>query len=137
MAKWAHSLIRISTFEVETLQKQLAEVVTRRTQAEMRLATLDAEFELELSRARQDHILASQMPAYREGFSRRRDEVLSSLDIIAEEERGIRDQLALAFESLKKFEHVAEVSKLRKLAAAAKIEQAQMDETALRLSQVS
>jgi flagellar FliJ protein len=63
--------------------------------------------------------------------------VVSQLDIIAEEERGIRDQLALAFEALKKFEHVAEVAKLRKLSAAAKKEQAQMDETALRLSQAS
>ncbi|MGZ3304755.1 MAG: flagellar export protein FliJ, partial [Asticcacaulis sp.] len=27
MTKWAHSLIRLSTFEVETLQKRLAEVV--------------------------------------------------------------------------------------------------------------
>lgn len=135
MAKWAQSLIRISTYEVETLQKQLAEVVTRRTQTEMRLATLEAEFEVELNRARSDPSLTAQLPAYRQGVDARKAEAQSALDIIAHEERGVRDQLGLAFESLKKFEHVAEMSKLRKMAALNKAEQAQMDETALRLSQ--
>ena len=43
MTKWAQSLIRISNYEVETLQKRLAEISTRRATAEMRLAVLDAE----------------------------------------------------------------------------------------------
>ena len=42
MTQWAQSLIRISTYEVETLQKRLAEIGTRRATAEMRIAVLDA-----------------------------------------------------------------------------------------------
>ena len=47
MTAWAQSLIRISSYEVETLQKRLAEITARRSSAEMRLAVLDAEVEVE------------------------------------------------------------------------------------------
>ena len=40
---WRQSLIRISHHEVETLQKRLAEIVERRSQAEVKLALLEAE----------------------------------------------------------------------------------------------
>ena len=51
---WRQSLIRISTYEVEVMQKRLAEVVDRRTHAEMRLAVLEAEAEAEMDHARRD-----------------------------------------------------------------------------------
>ena len=38
MTAWAQSLIRISSYEVETLQKRLAEITARRASAEMRVA---------------------------------------------------------------------------------------------------
>ena len=41
MTAWAHSLIRISNYEVETLQKRLAEITARRASAEMRIAVLE------------------------------------------------------------------------------------------------
>ena len=43
MSNWAQSLIRISNYEVETLQKRLAEITSKKASAEMRLAVLDAE----------------------------------------------------------------------------------------------
>ena len=43
MTAWAQSLIRISNYEVETLQKRLAEITARRASAEMRIAVLEAE----------------------------------------------------------------------------------------------
>ena len=90
MTSWAHSLIRISNYEVETLQKRLAEITARRASTEMRLAVLDAE------------------------------------------EAGARDALTSAFEELKKFEQVAETTRLNKLIAAAKRETAAFDELGLR-----
>ena len=36
MTTWAQSLIRISNYEVETLQKRLAEISARKAEAEMR-----------------------------------------------------------------------------------------------------
>lgn len=133
MPKWAKSLIRLSTFEVETLQKRLAEVVTRRTHLEMRIATLDAEYEVECLKAANDIALQHHMTAYKHGFKHRRDNVVLELDTVVREEDGVRDSLAHAFEDLKKFEHVAEISNLRRLATARKVESAAMDEVALRL----
>jgi len=132
MTKWAKSLIRLSTFEVETLQKRLAEVVTRRTHAEMKIATLDAEFELECVKASGDPHLSRHLPAYRHGHKLRRDTQAAELDLIVREEDGVRDSLSKAFEDLKKFEHVAEVTKLNRIAAEKKIEDAMLDEVALR-----
>ena len=51
---------------------------------------------------------------------------------IAAEEEGARDALTGAFEELKKFEHVAETTRLNKLTAAAKREAAAYDEMGLR-----
>ena len=52
--KWAQSLIRLSSFAVETIQKRLAEVAERRMAAEMRRLMLEAEGEAEAARAAQD-----------------------------------------------------------------------------------
>ncbi|MBW8881176.1 MAG: flagellar export protein FliJ [Asticcacaulis sp.] len=133
MTKWAKSLIRLSTFEVETLQKRLAEVVTRRTHVEMKIATLDAEYELECMKAANDTALSHHLGAYKRGFKHRRETCVTELDLISREEDGVRDQLGMAFEDLKKFEHVAEATKLRRDAAFKKAESAAMDEAALRL----
>jgi flagellar export protein FliJ len=132
MTKWAKSLIRLSTFEVETLQKRLAEVVTRRTHAEMKLATLDAEYELECVRASEDPMLSHSLTAYKRGFQHRRDIVSGDLDLIIQEEDGVRDSLGLAFEDLKKFEHVAEITHLKRVANDKRIENALLDEVSLR-----
>lgn len=133
MTKWAHSLIRISTYEVETLQKRLADVAAQRQQCEMRIATLDAEFELESARAANDTAMAAHMPAYRAGFKVRREQAVEALTQSEHQEMGVRDELTRAFEELKKFEHVAETTKLRQSLARNRAENAVMDETALRL----
>ncbi len=133
MTKWAKSLIRLSTFEVETLQKRLAEVVTRRTHVEMKIATADAEYEIECIKASGDPHLARHLPAYKHGHKLRRDQLSADLDLIVREEDGVRDSLSSAFEDLKKFEHVAEVTKLNRIAAEKKVENAMLDEVSLRM----
>ena len=74
MTQWAHSLIRISNYEVETLQKRLAEITARRVSAEMRLTVLEAEAELERERARADHEAGMMLIAYLKGWNLRREE---------------------------------------------------------------
>jgi flagellar protein FliJ len=134
MTKWAHSLIRISTYEVETLQKRLAEITARRVSAEMRTATLDAEHAVERERARDDAEALSLMPAYVAGWKFRRDAAQAQVDAIAQEEQGAREALAQAFEAQKKFEHVAEMSRLQAVAEAGKREAAMLDELAIQRS---
>ena len=102
MTAWAQSLIRISNYEVETLQKRLAEITARKADAEMRVAMLEAEAEGERERARQDATVSMMLGAYLDGWK------------------------------LKKFEHVAETTRLNAIIAAGKRETAAFDEMGLR-----
>ncbi|TCS16677.1 flagellar export protein FliJ [Caulobacter sp. BK020] len=132
MTKWADSLIRISNHEVETLQKRLADIVERRQTAEMKVAMLDAEAEAEAMRAQGDVEAGWYMIGFRQGNRIRRDQALLEIDQILIEEAGARDALSLAFENLKKYEHVAEAAKVAKAKLAGKLEIAALDELGLR-----
>lgn len=132
MTTWAQSLIRISNYEVETLQKRLAEITARRASTEMRLAVLDAEAEVERERSRHDTDTGLLLSAYLAGWKARKDVAEADLAVLDSEEAGARDALTAAFEELKKFEHVAEATRLNELAAAAKRETAAFDELGLR-----
>ncbi|NWE53482.1 flagellar export protein FliJ [Brevundimonas sp. P7753] len=132
MTAWAQSLIRISNYEVETLQKRLAEVAARKAEAEMRVAVLDAEVEIERQNARLDPSSGMMLQAYLKGWAMKRADAEGLVAAVAAEEEGARDALTSAFEELKKFEHVAEAARLSKLLAAAKRETAAFDEMGLR-----
>lgn len=126
------SLIRISTHEVETLQKRLAEIVDRRTMVEIHLAVLEAEGESELRNARADAEAGWYMAGFREGLKLRKTNAQAAIDAIALEELGARDALAEAFEALKKYEHVAENHRLAARKEAGRRETAALDELGLR-----
>lgn len=132
MTAWAQSLIRISNYEVETLQKRLAEITARRASAEMRIAVLEAEAEVEQERARQDAEAAMLLQAYLNGWKVRKVAAETDVAEIEAEEAGARDALTGAFEELKKFEHVAEMTRLNAMIAAGKRETAAFDEMGLR-----
>ena len=132
MTSWAHSLIRISNYEVETLQKRLAEITARRASTEMRLAVLDAEAEVERERSRHDTAAGMLLGAYLAGWKARKAAAETDVAELAAEEAGARDALTSAFEELKKFEQVAETTRLNKLIAAARRETAAFDELGLR-----
>ena len=132
MTAWAQSLIRISNYEVETLQKRLAEVAARKAEAEMRVAVLDAEVEIERQNARLDPSSGMMLQAYLKGWAMKRADAEGLVAAVAAEEEGARDALTSAFEELKKFEHVAETTRLNQLVALAKRETAAFDEMGLR-----
>jgi flagellar protein FliJ len=132
MTAWAQSLIRIANYEVETLQKRLAEITARRTSAEMRIAVLDAEAEIEQERAREDADAAMMLQAYLNGWKLRKGAAEADVVVMDAEEEGARDALTSAFEELKKFEHVAEMTRLNAAIEAGKRETAAFDELGLR-----
>jgi flagellar FliJ protein len=129
---WKESLIRISSYEVEMLQRRLAEVVERRSYAELRLVILDAESEAEIVSADQD----AQAGWYRAGFlqamRQRRANLQAEIAGLGTEEAGARDALAEAFEALKRFEHVAETARLAAVKQEARRETVALDELGLR-----
>ena len=130
--KWAQSLIRISTFEVETLQKRLAEIVDLRVQVEVKMSLIDAEAEAEALRARTDAEAGWYLAGFREGVKLRVASFQAALDALAQEEAGARDALAQAFEELKKYEQVAENAKTAAAKETARRETAALDELGLR-----
>ena len=132
MTAWAQSLIRISSYEVETLQKRLAEITARRASAEMPIAVLEAEAEIEQVRARDDTDAAMLLQAYLNGWKLRKGAAQADVVVLDAEEEGARDALSGAFEELKKFEHVAEMTRLNAMIAAGKRETAAFDELGLR-----
>jgi len=129
---WAKSLIKLSTYEVELLQKRLGEITERRLQAEMRLALLEAEGEAEAERARQDAEAGWYQVGFWEGLRARKALVQAEIGRIALEEAGARDALASAFEEQKKYEQVAEGIRLAQLKETSRRETAALDELGLR-----
>jgi len=129
---WQDSLIRISNHEIEELRKRLAEVIGRRTDAEMRLVILEAEAETEIVRADAD----AQAGWYRAGFLQavrtRRADLQGQIGALTAEEAGARDALSEAFEALKKFEHVAELTRAAAAKAEAQREAVVLDDLGLR-----
>ncbi|KAK0360642.1 hypothetical protein LTR94_026517, partial [Friedmanniomyces endolithicus] len=112
--------------------KRLAEITTRRATAEMRIAVLDAEVEIERERARADAHAGMMLAAYLGGWKARKAIAESELSTLDAEETGARDALTGAFEELKKFEHVAETTRLNQMIAQARRETAAFDELGLR-----
>jgi len=129
---WADSLIKLSTYEVETLQKRLGEIVERRMQAEMKLVLLEAEGEAEMEHARHDAEAGWYQVGFLEGLRIRKAQARLEIDRIAAEEAGARDVLAQAFEEQKKYEQVAENQRIARGKEIARQETAALDELGLR-----
>jgi flagellar FliJ protein len=130
--RWADQLIKLSNFELELLQTRLADIVERRTRAELKLVVLIAEGEAELELARSDPEAARSLAAFRERLKLRKTAAQRDIDLAAAEETGARDAIAEAFETLKKYEQVAENARLAELKEAARRETAAFDELGLR-----
>jgi flagellar FliJ protein len=131
---WAHSLIKLSTYEVEILQKRLADIADRRFQEEVKLAMLHAEGEAEVSQAGADPTTGYQLMAYLRALDARKAAVQAEINGLTNEEAGARDALAQAFEEQKKYEHIAEQQRLADNKEALRLEGAAMDEMGLRKS---
>jgi flagellar FliJ protein len=129
---WDQSLIRISTYEVEVLQKRLAEIAERRTRAEIALAVLTAQGEAEMVSARASAEAGWYHAGFAEGLRLRKAAAQAEIDSIAHEELGAREALTLAFEEQKKYEQVSESLRLVRVKEAARRETAALDEMGMR-----
>lgn len=123
---WADSLIKLSTYEAEVLQKRLAEIVDRRMAVEIRLAMLEAEGEAELAFSAKEAAAGIYRAGFFDGLKLRKAKIQSEIDVILIEESGAREALAEAFETQKKYEHIAQ-----NLRVAARKEEGRRDSAAL------
>ena len=129
---WADSLIKLSTYEAEVLQKRLAEIVDRRVACELRLAMLEAEGEAEAAFSAQEAAAGIYRAGFFEGLKVRKARVQSEIDVILVEETGARDALSEAFEAQKKYEHIAENLRVEARKQQGRVEAAALDELGLR-----
>lgn len=129
---WAHSLIKITNFEVEILQKRLAEIVERRIAADLALVMLCAQGEAEALRARDDAEAGWCHLGFQQGLVIRKRDAETAILAVADEEQGARDALSEAFETLKKYEQVAEAQRQAVLKEEARRETIALDELGLR-----
>ena len=129
---WQDSLIKLAAYEVEARQQQLAEITGRLAEANARLRRLIAEGEAEAERAQADAESGWYHVGYAEGLRVRKAAVRAEIEAIEMEERGARDALAAAFEEQKKYEQVAETTRLAAVKEAGRRETAELDEVGLR-----
>jgi len=131
---WAQSLIRISTYEVETLQKRLAEIADRRAAALALIERLDVEAALEAAAANDAGDLYATLAhaSYAKAWRVRHGQAMAELGLIEREMDGARDALNAAFEEQKKYEHVAEMARVAAVKEAGRRESAALDELGLR-----
>lgn len=129
---WADSLIKLSTYEAEVLQKRLAEIVDRRVAVEMRLAMLEAEGEAEAMFFAQEAAAGIYRAGFFEGLKVRKARIQSEIDVILIEEQGAREALAEAFEAQKKYEHIAKNLKIEAGKVQDRRDSAALDELGLR-----
>jgi flagellar FliJ protein len=129
---WAESLIKLSTYEAEVLQKRLAEIVDRRQAVELRFAMLEAEGEAEAAFSAQEAAAGIYRAGFFEGLKLRKAKVQAEIDAILLEEQGARDALAEAFEAQKKYEHIAENLRVAARKELGRRESAALDELGLR-----
>jgi flagellar protein FliJ len=129
---WADSLIKLSTYEAEVLQKRLAEIVDRRVACELRLAMLEAEGEAEAAFSAQEAAAGIYRAGFFEGLKVRKAKIQSEIDVILVEEAGARDALSEAFEAQKKYEHIAQNIRVEARKQQGRIESAALDELGLR-----
>jgi len=129
---WDQSLIRLSTYEVEVMQKRLAEIADRRERAEIALAVLIAEGEAEMAHASNSAEANWYHAGFAAGLRVRKAAAQAEIDRIALEEAGAREALSVAFEEQKKYEQVAEGIRLKRAKETARRETAALDELGLR-----
>jgi flagellar FliJ protein len=129
---WAESLIKLSTYEAEVLQKRLAEIVDRRVACELRMAMLEAEGEAEMAYSAQEAAAGIYRAGFFEGLKIRKAKIQAEIDVILIEEGGARDALSEAFEAQKKYEHIAENIRVEARKQQGRVEAAAMDEMGLR-----
>lgn len=129
---WAKSLIKLSTYEVEVLQKRMAEIADRLRAAEFRLALMEAEGEAEAQRARDDADSGWYHIGFLDGLRVRKMAVQGEIAAIKVEARGAREALAQAFEEQKKYEQIAEQARIMEVRELGRRETAALDELGLR-----
>ena len=124
------SLIRLKRFHVDEKRRQVAQIEMMIAEFERLAADLDQQIRAEQERTGIHDVTHYAYPTFARAAMQRRDNLRTSTEELRAQLLDARDQLADAFEDLKKFELLDERDSERERVVQAAREQATLDETA-------
>ncbi len=126
------SLIKLARFQVEELQRQMADVDRARERLRAQIGRLDNDVERERKLAASDPEAGATFGAYAAAMKTRKENIQVSLADIDRQADTLRGELQDAFEQLKKYELLEERRLAAMEARERAAEQAELDEIAQR-----
>lgn len=125
------TLIRLHQRQLDEKRRMLAELEQMRAEMDRKIVLLDAEVERERQAAQEAPEALRQFAAYLDGVRQRRQTMLRTIDELMPKIEAAANEVAAAFQDVKKFEIAADIKERQRQAALAKIEQDELDEVAL------
>lgn len=125
------TLIRLHQRQLDEKRRMLAELEQMRAEMDRKILLLDAEVERERQAAQEAPEALRQFAAYLEGVRQRRQTMMRTIDELLPKIEAAANDVAAAFQDVKKFEIAADIKERQRQAALAKIEQEELDEVAL------
>ncbi len=121
------TLIRLKRFHVDEKRRQVAQIEAMIADFQRMATDLDREIAAEQSRAGIDDPGHFAYPTYAKAAMQRRDNLMRSAKDLESQLEDARNQLADAFEELKKVEILEERDQMRERSAEGRAEQAELD----------
>lgn len=131
------SLIRAHQWQVDEARRNLAELDRLAADLRNRLTALDNEVVRERAVAASDPEAARGFPGYRQAAASRRGRLMDSMAELETRRGAMRDEMAIAFGELKRYEIVARERARRQAIAARRAEQAELDQIGLRAHRIA
>jgi len=125
------SLIRLHRFQVDEKRRKVAELETMLAEFRSGEQELEAQVQVEQRKAGISDVAHFAYPMFAKSVIRRRENILNSISEILQQLEGAKDELAAAFQELKKYEIMQESSKRRVRKELAHMEQVQLDGIAI------
>ncbi len=126
------TLIRLKRFHVDEKRRRLSQIETMIAEFQRMAAELDREILAEQQRAGIHDVAHFAYPTYAKAAATRRDNLLRSADEMRGQLQEAQEELAEAFEELKKVELLDERDQQRERASEARADARTMDEIGLR-----
>jgi flagellar protein FliJ len=134
--KSRESLIRLKRFQVDEKRRQASDIESMIADFKRMSSDLDLQIQAEQERTGIDDITHFAYPTFAKAAMKRRDNLIASIEDLNVQLESAQDELAEAFEELKKIELMEEKENERERAEERANEQAEMDEIGLRVQPV-
>lgn len=126
--KLPDTLIRLRRFDVDEHRQKVSDIETMINDFKQMAADLDRQIEVEQERAGVSDVNHYAYPTFAKAAIQRRENLVASISDLEEKLEKAREDLAEAFEELKKVELIQERDADRNRALAKAVEQSELDE---------